>query len=194
MQNSSGINAVIRKVRAEDVEGFLALEGDPEIHEMFGGSRETYLPTTREAAEATVKRVSDHPFAWVIEHEFRVIGEARLDRVDGQDRRASFAIGILDPRCLGKGIGTDAMRLVLRFAFEQLKLHRISVRVLACNHRLFVPTKSVASLSKVMNERPHGLTANGMMMSSWGCSIESFANLVSAVMIGQRGRLTCSIR
>jgi RimJ/RimL family protein N-acetyltransferase len=139
MQNAlptcSGINATIRKVRAEDVEGFLALEGDPEIHEMFGGSRDTYRPMTREAAEATVKRLSEHPFAWVIEHASEVIGEARLDRVDMQDRRASFAIGILDPQYLGKGIGTEALRLVLRFAFEQLKLHRISVRVLAYNHR-----------------------------------------------------------
>ena len=102
---------------------------------MFGGSRDTYLSMTREAADAIVKRLSEHPFAWVIEHTSRVIGEARLDRVDMQDRRASFAIGILDPQCLGKGIGTEAMRLVLQFAFDRLKLHRVSVRVLAYNHR-----------------------------------------------------------
>jgi RimJ/RimL family protein N-acetyltransferase len=131
----SGIKATVRKVRVEDCEGFFALKGDPEIHEMFGGSRDTFRLTTRETAEATVKRLSEHPFAWVIEHAFKVIGEARLDRVDMQDRRASFAIGILDPQCLGKGIGTEAMRLVLRFAFDQLKLHRVSLRVLAYNHR-----------------------------------------------------------
>jgi RimJ/RimL family protein N-acetyltransferase len=131
----SGANTTLRKVRAEDVAGFHGLKGDAEIHEMFGGSRETYRPTTREAAEATVNRLLEHRFAWVIEHIDRVIGEARLDRVDFQDRRASFAIGILDPQCLGRGIGTEAMRLVLQFAFENLKLHRISVRVLAYNHR-----------------------------------------------------------
>jgi RimJ/RimL family protein N-acetyltransferase len=139
MQNAvptlTGIHATIRRVRADDGEGFFALNGDPDIHEMFGGSRDTFRPMTREAAEAMVKRLSEHPFAWVIEHAFRVIGEARLDRVDMQDRRASFAIGILDPQCLGRGIGTEAMRLVLQFAFDQLKLHRISVRVLAYNER-----------------------------------------------------------
>lgn len=139
MQNGlptlSGINVTMRRVRADDGEGFFALKGDPEIHEMFGGSRDTYRPMTREAAEATVKRLSEHPCAWVIEHAFRVIGEARLDRIDIQDRRASFAIGILDPQLLGRGIGTEATRLVLQFAFDQLKLHRVSVRVLAYNHR-----------------------------------------------------------
>jgi RimJ/RimL family protein N-acetyltransferase len=131
----SGINATIRRVRGEDVESFLSLEGDLEIHEMFGGSRDTYRPMTRGAAEATVKRLSEHPFAWVIEHASKVIGEARLDGVDMLDRRASFAIGILDPQCLGRGIGTEAMRLVLGFAFEDLKLHRVSVRVLTYNRR-----------------------------------------------------------
>lgn len=129
----SGTNAILRKVRAEDVEGFFALVSDPEIHEMFGGSRDTYRPMTRESAEAMVKRLSDHRFAWVIEHATKVIGEARLDRIDTQDRRASFAIGILDPKYLGRGIGVEAIRLVLRFAFAQLKLHRVSVR--AYNHR-----------------------------------------------------------
>ncbi|WP_247800272.1 GNAT family protein [Bradyrhizobium sp. 191] len=122
-------------VRPEDRDGFFALQGDLEIHEMFGGSRDTFRVMTRETADSMVKRLTDHPFAWVIEHGSRVIGEARLDRVDVQDRRASFAIGILDPHCLGRGIGTEVMRLVLRFAFEQLKLHRISVRVLAYNLR-----------------------------------------------------------
>ncbi|MDA9398145.1 GNAT family N-acetyltransferase [Bradyrhizobium sp. CCBAU 45389] len=139
MQNElptlAGDKATIRRVRAEDVEGFLALEGDPEIHEMFGGSRDTYRPMTRSVAEGIVKRLSDHPFAWGIEHASKVIGEVRLDRVDMQDRRASFAVGILDPKYLGRGIGTEAMRLALGFAFERIKLHRISVRVLAHNHR-----------------------------------------------------------
>jgi RimJ/RimL family protein N-acetyltransferase len=152
----SGTNAILRKVRAEDVEGFFALEGDPEIHEMFGGSRDTYRPMTRESAEAMVKHLSEHRFAWVIEHATRVIGEARLDRIDMQDRRASFAIGILDPQCLGKGIGVEAMRLVLRFAFAQLKL--LASRC-ACSPTIiepFVPTKNAALLSKVESERPLG--------------------------------------
>ena len=131
----SGTNVILRKVRADDVEGFFALVSDLEIHEMFGGSRDTYRPMTRESAEAMVKRLSEHRFAWVIEHAAKVIGEARLDRINAQDRRASFAIGILDRQYLGRGIGVEAMRLVLRFAFAHLKLHRVSVRVLAYNHR-----------------------------------------------------------
>ena len=129
-----GPNVTLRPAREEDIDAFLALESDPHIHEMFGGSRDTFGPMTREMADSIVRRLIQHPSAWVLEQS-RVIGEARLDRVDLNDRRASLAIGIFDPRWLGRGFGTEAIRLVLGFAFEQLKLHRISVRVLAYNHR-----------------------------------------------------------
>jgi RimJ/RimL family protein N-acetyltransferase len=76
----------------------------------------------------------DHPRAWVIETD-RLIGEVRLDRIDMQDRRVSLAIGILDPDCLGKGLGTQASMLVLDHAFYDLKLHRVAIRVLAYNTR-----------------------------------------------------------
>jgi RimJ/RimL family protein N-acetyltransferase len=130
----SGPNVILRPARAGDIDAFLALESDPQIHEMFGGSRDTFSPMTREIAESIVSRLIQHPFAWVIE-QGRVIGEVRLDRVDLNDRRASLAIGIFDGHCLGRGFGTEAIRLVLDFAFERLNLHRISVRVLAYNHR-----------------------------------------------------------
>jgi RimJ/RimL family protein N-acetyltransferase len=39
------------------------------------------------------------------------------------------------PALLGKGLGTEATRLVLRHAFNDLGLHRVGLRVLAYNHR-----------------------------------------------------------
>jgi RimJ/RimL family protein N-acetyltransferase len=97
-------------------------------------SRDAIQPMTRDDATATVQALIAHPHAWMIEHE-QVIGTIRLDRVDLRDRRASMAIGILDRDSLGQGLGTEANRLVLGYAFRELKLHRISVRVLAFNAR-----------------------------------------------------------
>lgn len=51
------------------------------------------------------------------------------------DRRASLAVGLFNAADLGKGIGTEAAYAVLRFAFEELNLHRVSVRVLEFNVR-----------------------------------------------------------
>jgi RimJ/RimL family protein N-acetyltransferase len=129
-----GRRVTLRKATANDVDARLALGRDPDIFEMFGASRDAITPLIREHAAASVQRLIEHPHAWVIEHG-KLIGEARLDRVDRQDRRASFAIGILDPGALGRGLGTEAAQLVLGYAFGELKLHRVSVRVLAYNER-----------------------------------------------------------
>ena len=51
------------------------------------------------------------------------------------NRSARLGIGILDPARLGQGIGTETIRLVLRWGFEALGLHRVSLTVIADNNR-----------------------------------------------------------
>jgi [ribosomal protein S5]-alanine N-acetyltransferase len=75
------------------------------------------------------------PAGWVIEHEGRCIGSALLHSFEHENRRARYAVGILDAERLGQGIGTEVTRLVLRHAFERLALHRLDLRVLEYNHR-----------------------------------------------------------
>jgi RimJ/RimL family protein N-acetyltransferase len=48
---------------------------------------------------------------------------------------AFVAIGIGERMYWGKGYGTDAMRITLRYAFEELDLHRVSLSVWAVNAR-----------------------------------------------------------
>lgn len=57
------------------------------------------------------------------------------ERVDPENRRARYAIGIFGPTFWGRGLGTEASRLVLAYAFEVLLLHRVELRVLAFNER-----------------------------------------------------------
>ena len=64
-----------------------------------------------------------------------LIGQIRLDPIDVRDRRASLRIGIEDKNQLGLGLGTEAIGLVLDYACNALKLHRISVRVIEYNLR-----------------------------------------------------------
>ena len=63
------------------------------------------------------------------------LGKSGLIGFDLRDRRASVAIGIEDRAQLGKGLGTEAIGIVLEYAFNVLKLHRLSVRVVEYNTR-----------------------------------------------------------
>ena len=129
-----GRRVLLRPAVAGDVEGRLAIENDPDILRMFGVSRDQVEPVNRPAAERWVARLREQDDAWVIMTE-RLIGEIRLHGLHRADRRAFLAIGILDPTCLGQGLGTEAIQMVLRYAFGPMGLHRVTVRVLAYNVR-----------------------------------------------------------
>lgn len=124
----------LRRAAPTDVERRLALGYDPDICRMYGAGVDAIRPMTVEDAKNWVRGLQKHPHAWVVDHD-GLIGEVRLDNVNLQDRRASFAIGILDPLKLGRGVGTEAAILALRHAFNDIGLHRVSLRVLASNAR-----------------------------------------------------------
>jgi RimJ/RimL family protein N-acetyltransferase len=65
----------------------------------------------------------------------KLIGFIALDGINWTDRDSYVAIGIGEPDFWGKGCGTDAMRLMLRYSFTELNLHRISLNVYAYNQR-----------------------------------------------------------
>jgi hypothetical protein len=80
---------------------------------MYGSSHSDLRPMTEEAAGRWVGRLLDHDHAWIMEAD--MIGHVRLDRVDLSDKRASLAIGIDDGSQLGKGLGSEAVALVLGY-------------------------------------------------------------------------------
>lgn len=129
-----GKRVILRRPSKEDFQARLRLGTDAEISRMYGGSRTDLRPMTEEGAKRWIQRLLDQEYAWIIEVGC-LIGQIRLDRVDLRDRRASLAVGIEDAAALGKGLGTEAIALVLWYAFNVLKLHRISVRVVDYNLR-----------------------------------------------------------
>ena len=65
----------------------------------------------------------------------RLIGFIGFDGISWTDRDAYVAIGIGEPDFWSKGYGSDAMRLMLRYGFSELNLHRVSLTVFEQNLR-----------------------------------------------------------
>ena len=130
----TGNRVVLRAARSEDAIARFKIGRHPEIFRMYGGSLKDLLPMTVDDANRWVQELIEHEYAWVIETH-STVGHIRLDQVNIIDRRASLAVGIDDPASLGQGIGPEAIGLVQHFAFDKLKLHRLSLRVLAYNSR-----------------------------------------------------------
>lgn len=131
-----GTRATLRPPRESDKHERMALGRDPEIVRGFGGDWRNLAPLTEDDVERWYDaQLARQPTGWVIELEGRCIGSALLHSFERENRRARYAVGILDPGRLGQGIGTEVTRLVLRHAFEGLRLHRVDLRVLAYNQR-----------------------------------------------------------
>ncbi|MFZ9278141.1 MAG: GNAT family N-acetyltransferase [Candidatus Limnocylindrus sp.] len=62
-----------------------------------------------------------------------LIGSCTLANLDVENGAATFHLMIGEPSARGRGLGAEATRLVTRFAFEALGLHRISLTLFAFN-------------------------------------------------------------
>jgi [ribosomal protein S5]-alanine N-acetyltransferase len=133
-----GDQLTLRGPRGSDKADYLTCGTNLEAARMYGVDATSVEPLTIEWVDRwydALQREDPARIIWVLEHQGRCIGEARLDAVDRTNRRARYAIGIFDAAVWNQGLGTEATRLVLRYAFETLGLHRVDLRVLSYNQR-----------------------------------------------------------
>ncbi len=105
-----GNRVFLRQPKQGDLEKRLFYGRDAEIVRMFGGNTQDMPPLSVEEA-------------------------SKLHSLNEQNHRAQFALGFYDHSKLGKGLGQEVTRLVLGYAFGELHLHRVDLRVLAYNVR-----------------------------------------------------------
>ncbi len=65
----------------------------------------------------------------------RLIGQIGLDGIQFSRGEAFVGISLGERQDWGKGYGTDAMRVLLGYAFDELNLHRVSLDVFEYNPR-----------------------------------------------------------
>jgi RimJ/RimL family protein N-acetyltransferase len=65
-------------------------------------------------------------FAVRLKEDDRLIGFARLYRIEWTHGTGSVQIGLGDRNDRGKGFGTEALHMLLRYAFDELNLYRLA--------------------------------------------------------------------
>ncbi len=63
------------------------------------------------------------------------LGSVYIRDIDRQNKKAEYGIFIGEESARGRGVGTAAARLMLRYCFQEEKLHRVFLRVLSDNAR-----------------------------------------------------------
>lgn len=130
-----GERVLLRPLGPEDAADLHAATLDPESTRLTGTQR----AFTREEIRRWCERVADAEgridlaIVHIATGEF--LGEVVLNDIDEANLRASFRIALAAERLFGRGYGTEAARLLLRWAFDELGLHRVELEVYAFNPR-----------------------------------------------------------
>lgn len=129
-----GSKVLLRQPIESDLADYINVEVNKELIRMYGGDTTNLSPKSMEMAIKFIESIKSNKLEWCVEFEGRLVGQARLT-VSEMDNRARYAVGLFDPNVWGKGLGTEITQLVLHYAFDELKLHRVDLRVLQYNKR-----------------------------------------------------------
>jgi RimJ/RimL family protein N-acetyltransferase len=132
-----GSQVYLRPLGLEDAVTLTAWLNDPEVTRNLL----VYRPLTQMAEEAFLRKISesesDIVLGIMVREPEQFIGVTGLHHFDFRNCHASFGISIGDKTAWGKGYGTEATRLMVRYAFETLNLNRVWLHVHEYNERGF---------------------------------------------------------
>jgi UDP-4-amino-4,6-dideoxy-N-acetyl-beta-L-altrosamine N-acetyltransferase len=124
----------LRAIEREEIPTYVRWFNDPEVRQYL----EMYLPMSvaeeEQWFEAHLKDDTSRIFGIETE-EGRLIGNIGLHNLDWKNRNAELGIVIAEKEYWGRGYGTDAVKTLLDFAFNEMNLHRVSLSVYEFNER-----------------------------------------------------------
>ncbi|HEY0495108.1 MAG TPA: GNAT family protein [Kutzneria sp.] len=133
----AGETVVLRPVIADDAVDMLEVLADGDVLRLTG-SHGTLSPDDVEPMRQWYGSRAGHDdrldLAAVDRVTGRYVGEVVLNELDPNNNSCSFRIA-LGATGQNRGLGTEATRLVLGYAFERVGLHRISLEVYSFNSR-----------------------------------------------------------
>ena len=95
------------------------------------------------AARAWMDVIAEHRgVMFVIEYEGRPIGQVNYRDLQPKGKSAEVGIGIGEPALWGKGLGREALGLLVRHLVDDLGVHRVSLSVLSYNDRAIASYKA----------------------------------------------------
>lgn len=132
-----GEKVKLRAYRKEDVESACNFMNDFETRRLMS----TLIPypflmeQEQKWYEGLQNTKESYSFAIEDKETDKYIGGCGINKVDWINRVATVGIFIGDKNYWGKGFGTDAMKVLIRFIFEQMNMNKIKLNVFSFNER-----------------------------------------------------------
>jgi len=123
----------LRAINASDVEALYRWSNDPDTWALLGG---WHFPLSRESVASWVsslKADSLHQRFIIETPDIGVIGTANLVDINWKDSNAFHGTMIGEAKARGQGFGYDVVMTVMRYAFDELGLHRLDTTIIEHN-------------------------------------------------------------
>ncbi len=131
-----GERVVLRPKERADLKRLHELEQDVELVTLGDGDwKPESLASVERRYDERQNDIWRENASFVIEVDGQMIGDINLHGLNRRHCTAELGIGIYDRNCIGKGLGRDAIRTLLRWAFENQNWRRIWLEVQATNER-----------------------------------------------------------
>ncbi|ELP67124.1 GNAT family N-acetyltransferase [Streptomyces turgidiscabies] len=131
----TGERAVLRPFAEDDVPVMARILVDPEVIRLTGSPTEAFDPDRLRAWYTTRNAQTDRLDLGIVDRASgELVGEVVLNEWDESNLNCNFRI-LVGAGGRDRGVGTEAVRLIVGHAFEQLGLHRVSLHVFAFNPR-----------------------------------------------------------
>ncbi len=139
--NENLLRGELVRLTHEEPEVIARLEMEWELNSEYC-RLEDWDPARRWSSKSIQKNIekmyenpNDYSFSIRLLENDRVVGGIGLHGINWAQRESFVGIGLGQKEDWGKGYGTDAMRIILRYAFTELNLRRISLDVFEYNPR-----------------------------------------------------------
>jgi RimJ/RimL family protein N-acetyltransferase len=170
----NGAAVRLRPLRADDLDWLVAAAGKPsafgEFEPFFVGEAESL----RRRFEQDGLLSEDATRLVVEDRAGRRVGLAGIDDVDLHSRVARISATILDPSERGKGLGTEAHRVLVSYLFLHRGLLRVEAFVAAGNsaaravlRRLGFTEEGVLRSRVVAHGQRHDVVVHGLLAEEW---------------------------
>lgn len=133
----TGEKVRLREYRSEDAVLALAYVNDPEVKSLLHPGIPYLLTLGDEEKFVNSQTASGISYSFAIEElgDNKYIGGCGINSVDWKNSVAVVGIFIGDKTYWNQGYGTDAMKVLLRFIFEQMNINKVKLNVFSFNER-----------------------------------------------------------
>ncbi len=128
-----GEKIYLRPVCKDDLDCLQRWANDPETRKLIGEVMPTGVVETEKWFEELIDDESRVWFVIVLRENNKIIGETGLLRMSHPWRATDLTMIIGEEDERGKGYGSEAINLLLDFAFGSLNFHRIAIGVVGFN-------------------------------------------------------------